>query len=119
MRVAGEMKLLVGAQNKLQKVDQYTLTGPSWPNSSSSLDPLAHFKTCSRKPSSGCLFNISADPSELNNLAEELPDVFNAMLQVIDTYQNGVYSPVRGSKDPEACNRAEKSYDGFWGPFIK
>ena len=54
----GLYKLLVGAKNKLYKIDQDTMTGPFWPNSSSHLVPQAHSRLCSRTAKQGCLFDL-------------------------------------------------------------
>lgn len=109
-------KLVLGAADRLRQVDQYVRTGPSWPNTSSHLVPLAHFKRCDRAAEHGCLFELGGDPYELHNLAAAMPDRFNAMLGRIDELQATVYSPDRGKEDPRACAVA-KANGGYWGPF--
>ena len=54
-------KLLLGAPDKLYRIDQDVRTGPSWPNSSSKLVPLAHSRTCGRAVKRGCLFEVTSD----------------------------------------------------------
>jgi len=80
--------------------------------------PEAVFRTCGRKAKNGCLFNIFDDPSEVTNLAEEMPELFESMLARIDELQEGVYSPDRGKKDDRACDVAMNENGGYWGPFV-
>eukprot|EP00041_Stephanoeca_diplocostata_P016857 m.334494 g.334494 ORF g.334494 m.334494 type:complete len:565 (+) comp20507_c1_seq2:254-1948(+) len=116
--ISGAYKLVLGADNQLRSVDQYVRTGPSWPNSTSHLVPLAHPKKCARTPATGCLFNIFTDPTEQNNIAGVEPSVFKALLAKVDAAQQTVYSPVRGTKDARACNDVYTLYNGSWGPFV-
>lgn len=110
-------KLLVGAKDKLYTIDQYVRTGPSWPNSSSHLVPLAHEHTCGRDAKRGCLFELNADPFELESVAETNTDLFTELLAEVDEAQTTVYSPDRGKKDKGACDAA-KSRGGWWGPWL-
>ena len=75
-------------------------------------------QTCGRTPETGCLFDVYADEGEHNNLAAVKPDVYNSMLAELNEVQKGVYSPMRGTTDPAACEKAMGDYGGFWGPFI-
>lgn len=112
-------KLIIGAPDKLYVVGQDVLTGPFWPNVTSHLLPvLIHGKTCGRKPQHGCLFDIFADPSESESVAEAHPEIFYEMLASIDEHQKTVYSPARGKTDAAACHTAKERYSGYWGPFL-
>ena len=115
--ISGDFKLIVGAKSRLWGVNQYVITGQNWPNKSSHLVPLLHSKKCTRDPKQGCLFNIKKDPSERNNLANNHPGLFKAMLDKIDAHQKTVYSPNRGTRDPNACIDVKTKYNGYWGPF--
>lgn len=116
--IQGKYKLLLGAENKGFHVDQDVTTGVLFPNSTDILIPELHPKVCSRDILKGCLYNIYDDPSEGNNLATLYPDLFNSMLSRIDDIQKTVYSPVRGHKNPIACDKAiERNY--YWGPFLE
>ena len=44
--------------------------------------------------------------------------LYNSMLAELNEVQKGVYSPMRGTTDPAACEKAMGDYGGFWGPFI-
>jgi arylsulfatase B len=110
-------KLLLGAPDRQYTIDQYVRTGPLWPNSSSHLVPLDHFKVCGRTPAKGCLFELESDPYERTNLALSQADRFASMLARVDELQRHVYSPVRGGKDKRACDAVSDRYDGYWGPF--
>ena len=110
-------KILVGPQNKGRLISQYVQTGPSWPNTSSHIEPQLHNKLCGRSSQTGCLFNVFDDPTERKNIAAEQPKRFEEMLQRIDVLQKSVYSPDRGKADPHACEVAEQR--GYWGPFLE
>ena len=109
-------KLLVGAADRLHTISQNTLTGPSWPNSTSKLIPLLHLKTCGRSAAKGCLFNIYDDPSETTSLASQMPKMFESMLQRLDNLSKTVFSPVRGKVDSAACQAAQ-ARNNTWRPF--
>ena len=110
-------KLLVGAPDRFYTISQNTLTGPSWPNSTSHLIPLTHIKTCGRSAARGCLFNIFDDPGETTSIAVHMPKLFNSMLERLDNFSKTVFSPVRGHVDKAACMAAENR-NNTWGPFI-
>ncbi|CAJ1417747.1 unnamed protein product, partial [Effrenium voratum] len=123
--IKGRYKLLVGIDarkwNSLglrEQVSQNVLTGPNWPNSSSSLVPLLHPRHCGRRAENGCLFDIFADPAETTSLSMQQSSIFRSMLARVEELQATVYSPARGSKDPGACRKARDAYHGYWGPWI-
>ena len=113
----GLWKLLIGAPDRFYLIDQDVLTGPSWPNSSSHLEPDLKARTCGREAERGCLFNLLTDPYESNSVATQETDRFDRMLARVDELQTTVYSPERGTKDPQACQVA-KGRGGYWGPWI-
>ena len=115
--IQGRWKLLLGAENKLHRISQDVVTPALYP-AKPLIVPELIFRTCGRKVSNGCLFDIFADPTETTSLADENEDVFNAMLARIDELQGGVYSPDRGKKDKRACKVARDEYDRYWGPFL-
>ena len=119
--IQGGYKLLLGAPNKGLRITQDCLTGPSWPNKTSTLKPEAHSRRCDRTNANGCLFDVMGDPLETHSLADA-DDAnrarFAAMLARIDVLQKGVYSPKRTGGSGEACAAAEKKYGGYWGPFV-
>jgi arylsulfatase I/J len=117
--INGTYKLLLGAPDKLYLVGQDVLTGPSWPNVSSHLVPMAHSRTCGRAAKKACLFDIFRDPTETMNLAEDPAHagVFARMLARIDSLQAGCYSPDRGANDKRACAQLKANGD-FWGPWL-
>jgi len=122
--ISGRYKLVVGLETPswdglgFHTISQNVLTGPSWPNSSSHLVPLSHYRTCGREVEHGCLFDIFADPYEINSIAQTNPDQFSKMLARMDEVQQTVYSPKRGSKEALACETANSKYFGYWGPWL-
>jgi hypothetical protein len=111
-------KLIIGAPDKLHRIGQDVLTGPSWPNSTSHLVPLDHSRLCGVVVKNGCLFDLGADPLEENSQAMVEPALFQTMLDRIAAVQATVYSPVRGKVDALACKQAQGVYNGYWGPFL-
>jgi arylsulfatase B len=111
-------KLIVGAADKLHRIGQDVLTGPSWPNSTSHLVPLDHSRLCSKVAKNGCMFDLVADPLEESSLAAAEPALFQILLDRIEALQETVYSPVRGPVDKLACKQALGIYGGYWGPFL-
>eukprot|EP00520_Triparma_pacifica_P000963 CAMPEP_0118657658 /NCGR_PEP_ID=MMETSP0785-20121206/14138_1 /TAXON_ID=91992 /ORGANISM="Bolidomonas pacifica, Strain CCMP 1866" /LENGTH=555 /DNA_ID=CAMNT_0006550595 /DNA_START=131 /DNA_END=1794 /DNA_ORIENTATION=- len=107
-------KLLLGAANKLHRVGQDVTTPMNYPDGTDRV-PEAIMRTCGRKAKNGCLFNIFEDPTEEKNLAEEMPELFESMLERIDELQEEVYSPDRGKKDSRACEVAMGENGGYWG----
>jgi len=93
-------------------------TGPQSPNATGKPEYSDMTEVCGRTPSTGCLFDIFADPSETVNLAAEKHVIFNDMLAEIDDVQKTVYSPHRGVEDTSACDKAVGEYGGFWGPWL-
>jgi len=92
--------------------------GPQSPNATGTPKYSDMTEVCGRTPSTGCLFDIFADPSETVNLASEKHKVFNDMLAEIDDIQETVFSPHRGVEDEAACEKALGEYGGFWGPWL-
>jgi arylsulfatase B len=109
-------KILLGPSNLHWAVGQDVTTGPIWPNVTLSKPPLLIPKQCERTPETGCLFNVKDDPSESNNLAASMPQLFNELLARVDSLQKTVYSPKRGYKNVAACEAAVKN-GYYWGTF--
>ena len=112
-------KILLGPSNQQYLVGQDLLTGPIFPNNSLPIVvPVLNPKVCDRTPENGCLFNVLTDPSESNNLAQDMPELFNELLKRLDEIRDTVYSPIRGHKNSAACDQAE--HNGYyWGPFFE
>ena len=111
-------KLMVGSTG------QSIWTGPYYPNASTSWKDLPY--ECgfpgqappAGKAASGCLFNITADPTEHFDVAEAHPDVVATLYARIQELQKTAFSPDRGTPQPAACAHALHEYKGFWGPFL-
>ena len=94
-------------------VQEAIWTGPQFPNSSSKPSDWNTEVDCT----TGCLFNLTHDPEERNDLASVRPDKVTEMVARIAWHNDTVFSPRRGSKDPRACKTALAEFGGFWGPF--
>ena len=64
---------------------------------------------CGDKPSTAipclplkapCLFDISQDPCEYNNLASQKPDMLNELLDLLDWYNSTAVAPLNTPGDP-------------------
>lgn len=67
--------------------------------------------------SMGCLFNVSSDPTEHNNLASTLPEVVAAMNRTLQLLNKDNFLPDRGSGALRACEVAMLN-GGYYGPFV-
>jgi len=66
----------------------------------------------------GCLYELTADPTEHHDLAASMPAVTKRMRARLDELNQRLYSPDRGKGDPAACQVAEERFGGFYGPFV-
>lgn len=107
----GLWKVILGDES------QYVGVGPAYPNTSTpGFD--SQSKQYVRNCGHGCLFELRSDPTENNDLAQQLPEKVDALRARIETYAASSFNPQRGRTDPAACDYAVKEYGGFWGPFI-
>ena len=61
------------------------------------------------------LYNITADPTEHDDLSEKLPDVVKEMKERVQYYMKGVVPPPSKTKDPKALIKALE--EGIWTPW--
>ena len=61
------------------------------------------------------LFNITADPTEHEDLSGKLPDVVEKMQERVKEYMKGVVPALFGPLDPRAAVKA--LYEGVWTPW--
>ncbi|XP_073242241.1 arylsulfatase B-like [Porites lutea] len=61
------------------------------------------------------LYNITADPTEHDDLSEKLPDVVKEMKERVQYYMKGVVPPPTKTKDPKALIKALE--EGIWTPW--
>jgi len=88
-------------------------TGPQFPNSSTTPSDWDSSVDCT----AGCLYNLTRDPEERQNVAHLFPDKVHQMVKRISELNQTVFSPDRGPKDPRGCRVALSENGGFWGPF--
>jgi arylsulfatase A-like enzyme len=83
-------KLLIGS---IEGEMQSSWYGHFSPNASVPM-PSLNYTACSHGiPPYGCLFDVVADPSEHNDLATQLPDVMNQMLELFYSYNSSYHPP--------------------------
>lgn len=94
-----------------------TWSGPQFPNATTSKEEKFDdiYEHCGLD---GCLFELSSDPTEHVNLAEQLPQVRASMMDVLKKHNSTVFAPNRGKEDPGACEAALSKYNGHWGPWV-
>ena len=61
------------------------------------------------------LYNITADPTEHNDLSEKLPEVVNKMKNRVQYYMKGSVPPINKPDDPRATEKALE--EGIWTPW--
>jgi hypothetical protein len=67
----------------------------------------------------GCLFDLSLDPTEHVNIAAEQPDVVDRLRALVTQAQKTVFAPLRGEADVSGvCRQSVDGYHGFLGPFV-
>lgn len=70
---------------------------------------------------SGCIFNLSEDPSEYADLSSSQPKIAATLLTAINAERNQTFSPNRGAQSDLSCLAAGPGgkWNGFWGPFVE
>lgn len=118
--IIGDLKIVTG-----DSVNMADYTGPHYPNSSTptakgNSTNIVHSFGCStpQKPF-GCLFNVSADPTEHNDLALERPDDLLMLLARLRNVSATFFNPFRGKGDKRACDRVVGPNRGFFGPWLE
>lgn len=120
--IVGDMKLIganataAGEDRPEQDVAAACWMGPRYPNGTQ--DP-----GCNRAEpcaaNGGCLYNVTADPSEYVDLAASRPKELRALQARLAELQKTVFNPVRtGGGGIVAKNYARDVYHGYWGPFL-
>jgi hypothetical protein len=61
------------------------------------------------------LYNITADPTEHNDLSGKLPDIVQKMKERVQFYMRGLVPPIIKPNDPKAYEVAKKN--GAWSPW--
>ena len=102
-------------------------TGPVFPNASTNWIGGDAVHACTRPANAtsagkaagkaGCLFELSSDPGEHNDIALLRPDVLAQMLARMDEIEATTYVPDRGADTGEACTAA-MARGGYFGPFL-
>ena len=106
-------------QGKLWKIMQGTQAGACWmgpqyPNGTA--DP-----ACSTviDCGHGCLFCLTADPTEHHDLAASHPAALQFMQATLHKMQHGFFDPTRDGGNKSVPVQAAIDYGGFWGPFLE
>ena len=67
-------------------------------------------------PSMGvALYNITADPTEHEDLSEKLPEVVKVLQERVQYYMKGAVPPLNKPPDPKAFIKAK--LEGVWTPW--
>ena len=66
-------------------------------------------------PPSVALYNITADPTEHEDLSKKLPDVVKALQERVQYYLKGAVPPLNKPRDPKAFIKAK--LEGVWTPW--
>mmetsp|Transcript_13660 Transcript_13660/g.15877 ORF Transcript_13660/g.15877 Transcript_13660/m.15877 type:complete len:218 (+) Transcript_13660:131-784(+) len=85
----------------------------------SKVDEMIWMEDCG---STGCLFDILADPNEHNDLlkgedVDSFKGVHEEMLALLTNLNKNVFRPFRGELSVDAC-RASINNGGYYGPFV-
>lgn len=104
----------------MRQVSPAGWAGPAYPNSSTTNHSISNLLNCGQD---GCLFNVTADSGEHENLAEAMPDVVASLGRRLDELSKGIWQNQEKGIDacPKnisglcACWMAEHVYGGFMG----
>jgi hypothetical protein len=120
--ISGKWKLLVG--NQIGSGWE----GPTFPNASSNADDPYQLKLMC--PPTGCLYDLSVDPTEQLDVAAANPDVAAALVARLAQLAPSFYSNNETGTDSEACNNKPAGmpcgcylalpgnlWDGYLGPY--
>jgi arylsulfatase B len=114
--ISGRYKLIVGTQ------PMNLWTGPYYPNSTGAQPVFPDVDVSGRWNfdcgPAGCLFDIFADETEHVDVANDLPELRLAMLKRLRELNLGEFKPDRGKPDSAACKVAQRTWGGFYGPFL-
>ncbi|PSN50827.1 Arylsulfatase B [Blattella germanica] len=95
----------VQSQEILQIREEVTVTCPEQENAT----------PCIPKTDTVCLFNLTADPCETNNLANAYPEQVQHMLQLLDGFWTTL---VKQINQPTDLNADPKQFNNVWTPWI-
>lgn len=101
-----------------QLVPQDGWQGPSSPNATST--DWGTNKTLSKDCADGCLFNLSTDPTEHLNIAQDstYSDVLKRLKALTAAANATAFSPQRGPQDLQAACSVAAYNGGFWAPWV-
>lgn len=106
--VSGDLKLIFG----VQRLSLWQ--SPVYPNASVPAANSTPFD-CGR----GCLFNVTADPSEYDDLAAARPDDVARLTDRFHTLIATRYNPPLTQKNATACSGRVAVHHGFNGPYYQ
>ena len=114
--VVGNLKLVTGIQ-----VAMTIFTGPQYPNSSTpyETEKVPYFDCSTPSKPYGCLFNLTADPTEHHDLALTRTEDALRLLRRLQNVSRTYFDPSRGTEDPRACVRMMGVNRGFFGPWLE
>jgi arylsulfatase B len=95
----GDLKLLVGARGGEPQASWY---GEFSPNASVPNPSLDYYACGNDSPTGGCVFNISADPTEHVDLAPTRPDLLAPLLAAFRALNASYHPPVDNPPDDKA-----------------
>eukprot|EP00051_Salpingoeca_urceolata_P028419 m.486761 g.486761 ORF g.486761 m.486761 type:complete len:573 (-) comp24586_c0_seq1:69-1787(-) len=117
---AGGVAGIVTPQYKLLRgnIAYSVWQGPRFPNETSVNNVLVQHH-CSVGNKKACLFDVVADPTEHDDIADQHPELVSTLLAAVEHHAAGVFNPNRGTDDGTACRVALDRYGGTFGPFLE
>jgi len=121
--IYGDLKLMVGT------ITEAGWEGPHYPNATSGDHEVTSIKmecgTPSPNGTGGCLFNVSVDMTEHDNIAAAHPDIVQFLYNRLQTLKKGFWENSEKGIDacpknitiPCGCWMANAKYGGFFGPY--
>ena len=76
-------------------------------------------KVCGNTVETGCMFNLSEDPGEKNNMAKAKPGMFKYLMGQINSHKANLFNPRRGRFDEASCQSSDNYFNTYLGPWEK
>ena len=119
--ILGDLKIVTG-----NDVNMAIWQGPAYPNATTPYNNSVKVPgyACSNPYRRACLFNVSADPTEHNDLSASQPDDLKRMLNLLVNRSASFFKPERGPGQNASCAIGEGAYkgprgQGFFGPWLE
>lgn len=108
--LVNDMKLLIGTQYGAN------WGGAQYPNFTSMMKK-GDIYSSTIKCQPACLFNVTSDPAETNDISSSFPDIVSELKVLMDQHAKSIWERKPTLPDPACIKAARERYNGFLGPW--